>query len=50
MEKQKRKYVKKEKIIEITPISQAQFNKDLLFLTSGKFKENKNERKQSKAP
>jgi hypothetical protein len=32
----KRKYVKKEKEIEIVPISKEQFNKDLLFLTKVK--------------
>lgn len=28
-----RKYIKKEKEVEITPVKQSDFNKDLLFLT-----------------
>jgi len=35
----KRKYVKKEKVIEVTPIKLADLNKDLLFLTKSKFTE-----------
>ncbi len=41
METTKRKYVKKGKKIEITPIKLSDFNKDLKFLTSGKFQEKK---------
>lgn len=32
----KRKYVKKEKEIEITPVKKSDFDKDLLFLTKVK--------------
>ncbi|MDT3403548.1 hypothetical protein [Mucilaginibacter terrae] len=32
--KEKRKYVKKEKVVEVTPVSLNQFNKDLAFLVT----------------
>lgn len=37
----KRKYVKKEKVIEVSPVKLSEFNKDLLFLTKEKFIEPK---------